>query len=239
MLGRLLSACLLLALLTGCATTSSTSNSKAQQLATQGALEKVLVLPPDITMSELSAGGMIEKVPQWGKQAEQNFSTALASLHAAGKKVVLVSVPDLPEAEQEALEEHLALYAQVASDAFFLPRAEGWKHKQANFDYTLGPGLAYLRDKTGADIALLVVGQDIISTSERKALSIVGALFGVSVPLGVTFMTTGLVDLQTGNLLWVNYEVSGTGDMRVYKDAQATLQNLIKGFPDNALTLQP
>lgn len=239
MLARLLSACLLAALLSACATTSSTSSTKAQQLASQGALKKVLLLPPDITMSELSAGGMLEKVPQWGKQAEQNFATALAGLHAAGKKVVLVSVPRLDEAEQEALEEHLALYAQVASDAFFLPRAEGWQHKQAHFDYTLGPGLAHLREQTGADIALLVVGQDIISTSERKTLSIVGALFGVSVPLGVTFMTTGLVDLQTGDLLWVNYEVSGTGDMREYQDAQATLQNLLKGFPDNALTLQP
>ncbi len=239
MIGRLLSVCLLLVLLAGCAGTGSLSNTRGQQLAAQGGLKRLLVLPPEVTVSQLSAGGLVEKVPEWSRQAEHNFTTALAGLHASGQKVALVPLPELGEAEQEALEEHLALYAQVANDAFFLPRVPGWQHKQARFDYTLGPGLAYLRDRTGADVALMVVGQDTVSTHERKALMVVGALFGVSVPLGVTFMTAGVVDLKTGDLLWVNYDVSGTGDMRVSKDARSALQSLLKGYPDSALTLQP
>jgi len=98
-------------------------------------------------------------------------------------------------------------------------------------DYTLGPGLAFLAEKTGADAALFVIAQDFVSTNERKALAVVGALFGVALPLGRTFAVAGLVELRTGKLLWQSYDTSATPDLRVAADADKVVRGLFQAFP--------
>lgn len=64
-----------------------------------------------------------------------------------------------------------------------------WAHKHHEFDYTVGPGLAFLRDETGADAALIVLGTDFISSAGRKAAFFSRLALGVIMPLGQAFMT--------------------------------------------------
>ena len=52
-----------------------------------------------------------------------------------------------------------------------------WKHKVDHFDYTLGSGLAFLKERTNADAGLLVIGRHQIATGGRVAASVLAALF--------------------------------------------------------------
>ena len=198
----------------------------------QRAPKKVIVLPADITVSEISAGGVTEEVPSWSESAKTNVNNALKKFNQVN--IDLAQLPALPENEKIAVDEHLALYDLVAANAAFLPRTPGgvWTHKATKFDYTLGDGLKFLRDKTGADAALFVVGLDQISSPERQATVVAAAIFGVAVPLGVSFLSTGIVDLNSGDILWLNYAVSiGNKDLRKPEDAEAMMAELLQDFP--------
>ena len=194
--------------------------------------KKVVILPADITVSEISAGGVTEEVPAWSNSAKTNVNNALKKFKQVD--LDLTALPKLEDTNQKIVDEHLALYDLVASNAAFLPRTPGgiWNHKATHFDYTLGNGLKFLREKTGADAALFVVGLDQISSAERQAAVVAAALFGVGIPLGVSFLSTGIIDLNSGDILWLNYAVSiGNKDLRKPEDAEAMVAELLENFP--------
>ena len=87
-----------------------------------------------------------------------------------------------------------------------------WQHKASRFDYTLGDGLAFLTARSGADAGLIVIGAQSVASGGRIALSIfsvvTGAFTGLYVPMagGGTFLTAGIVDLRTGDILGFNFD---------------------------------
>jgi hypothetical protein len=88
-----------------------------------------------------------------------------------------------------------------------------------------------MRDRYGADYAMFVFVRDSYSSSGRRALQVFGALAGISVQGGVQVGFASLVDLRTGNIVWFNRLISGTGDMRTERPAQRTVDELIKDIP--------
>lgn len=199
---------------------------------------KIMVVPPDVAVSEISAGGIIEKVPDWSNQARQHVVSALRGI-APPAGVELVNMPALSAAERETLEQHVALYDLLAGNVQGLGLAGGpaWKERVDSgvVDYTLGPGLEFLARDSRADAALFVIVRDFVSSGERKALFVFGALFGVAIPLGRTFSVAGLVDLKTGKLLWQSFDTGATPDMRIAEDARKVIEGLFQSFPRSKL----
>ncbi len=232
MLSRIVLAGFLLLALGAAAQTHVYTDSSVS--AAMPAVKRVLFVPPDISVSELSAGGVIEKVPDWSKQARSHVMEALRKL-APNANFEIVAVPTLSAQEQQSLDQHTALYEVVAVNVQRNGVSGGqvWTErlKSGLTDYTLGPGLGFLADKTGADAALFVIAHDFVSTGERKVLAVVGALFGAVVPLGRTFAVAGLVELRSGKLLWQSYDTSATPDLRVAADADKVVQDLFQAFP--------
>lgn len=197
------------------------------------AVDKILVLPPDVQVSEISLGGVIEKVPAWTKLATEYVSAAVARV---GPKHGLPAarVPQLQAREQVSLEQHLALFDMVAGNVqMSLRGGDAWQKRIAagDVDFSLGPGLAFLAEQTGADAAVIVMVRDFAASPERKAMMIAGALFGVAIPLGRTFAVAALVDLRTGRLLWESCDTSATPDLRVAADANRVIEDLFQSFP--------
>lgn len=196
--------------------------------------KKLLVLPPEVSVYEISAGGVIEKVGDWSRQGRDNIAASLRKL-APRAKFEIATLPDLTEPDRTRIDEHAALYDVLAgniwrnrmvADEIFGPRA------QSGFaDYGIGPGLADLADRTGADALLIVLVHDFISTGERKALFAIGLLLGVGIPLGQTNAAAGLFDLRTGKLLWQSYDTSVTPDVRKAEDADKIVTDLFGAFP--------
>jgi hypothetical protein len=175
---------------------------------------KILVLPPEFKLFQLGASGVsTHEVPEWSLEAEGFAADALRMLGASSKRFLPVEMPKVSADEQALIAEHLALADNVTFAAFQNRQFGGkaWKHKQTDFDYTLGPQLAFLRERSGADVAAFTVGVETISTGGRVAMGILFAAAGVGIPMGQTFIIMGVVDLETGQLLWVNQRYGSSG----------------------------
>jgi len=213
MFGRLLVLVLLGSALVGCNTIPT---HKVHYSALENDLlerpTRILLLPMDVKVSELTAGGLTEEVASWTHRAEELINRELRAGGHSLSGYEFVEMPALTEQEQETLEQHLALLDTLGGNVLSLGSAPGgaqaWEPKMKHFDYTIGDGLAFLRERTGADMALMIYGNDLISSSGRKAAFVFAAVFGVSIPMGHAVLVGGMLDLTNGNVLWLNHEVS-------------------------------
>jgi len=200
-------------------------------------LRQVVLLPVDVDVYEMSTGGVREEVPEWSDTAEENVRSALlVSKNPQGDCCVTREVDSsvLTDEERDLLEEHLALFNTVAASAMWtdLPGNSAWHFKSQHFDYTLGDGLAFLKTRYGVDAGLVILGEDVVSTAGRKTTAIVGAMVGVYLPLGHSTLVGGLVDFETGDLLWLNHTVStGQADLRERGSALELARELMVGYP--------
>ena len=224
--------------LTGCATVSSSKvHYTIKQNPDSRPLQQVVLLPVDVDVYEMSAGGVREEVPEWSSKAESNIRSALLiSKDARGKCCATrhVDSSSLTPDERKTLEEHLALFNTVVVNVLWtsLPVNTAWHFKTEHFDYTLGDGLSFLKTKYDVDAGLIIVGEDVVSSAGRKTTAFVGAMFGIAVPLGHSILMGGLVDFSTGDLLWMNHEVSAGGtDLRDPDSCLELARSLTKDYP--------
>ena len=201
--------------------------------------KKFVVLPLDVEVMIMSAGGVIEKTESYTQQARGNFDKALQTHLSKSKKFQTVALPALTADERTEIDDYLAVYDVVAGQAFRLAGVgAAWKHKSKHFDYTLGGGLKFIKEKTGADAAVVFIGRDVMSSAERKAAVIFAAVLGVGLPLGFSYMTVGVVDLETGDLLWTNQK-QGLSDFIDANAAQKMVDEVLGDYPgpiaDNAV----
>jgi hypothetical protein len=214
---------------------SADTSIKNSHLDLNNLPKKILLIEPEIYVKELSAGGVAEKVDAWCTQAKTNVRNALDGQISSKRLFDKLELPqELAAEELASIEEHVALYDVVGFNAFYFGRAEfdGWKHKKTEFDYTLGAGLKVLAEKTGADAALFIVGEDYISSGGRKAARVFAALFGVVLPASPTFLSAALVDLKTGDILWMNYGTAlDSKDLRNPEDVNKMLNEMFVNYP--------
>lgn len=198
---------------------------------------RIIILPVSIEVSERSYGGVTEPVDAWSRQASRNIFKSLRRFTKRTRRTKLVKTPNFTRSEQARISEHIALYRQVANTAASKTQTHNrqftWKHKLKKYDYTIGPGLNFLRAKTSADTALFVYGEDVVSTGGRKAKAALNAVFGGGPSLfGYSYISVGLVDLRTGNLLWTNKAFkSGASDLRKPAGAEKLVKAVFKNYP--------
>jgi hypothetical protein len=224
-----LAACCLL-LLVGCAATSSLRAEAWQRPAGDAA---VLLMTPDIELSELTAGGMLQPKADWTEQAKQHVVVAVRD-ELAQKKIRLTiyeapADPDREKADVRLLKLHDAVGGTIIIHKF-LPQ-QGLPTKDGRFDWTLGTGVRALQERTGADYAVFVLLRDSYSSAGRVALMMGAALLGVAVPGGRQVGFVSLVDLRTGDIVWLNRLVDPTGDLRTAEPTRRAVKALLNGFP--------
>jgi len=195
--------------------------------------KKLVILPVNIEVREKTFGGVREVVDKWSEQASRNIFQSLGQYAKSNKSLMLVPTPHFSSSESATITEHLALYRQVVNAASWATRTEPvWKHKLSKFDYTIGSGLNFVRSKTGADTALLVYGEDEVSTAGAAAATVVSKVFGGTRQFGYSYIHLGLVDLRTGNLLWLNSAYKGaSGDLRTPETAKKMISDIFEVYP--------
>lgn len=195
--------------------------------------KKVVLLPPQVFVFELSAGGVPTRMADWEAAARDNLASAATRLAHDSGLFSLVPIPPLKPADLDLLDAHIGLYDRVAQSVFVYGRGEqsAWAHKKNEFDYTVGPGLAFLREQTGADAALIVLGADFISSGGRKAAFAAGLLLGIVMPLGQSFITAGIVDLKTGDVQWMSFDASSSLDSRNPADIDGLMRAFYQTWP--------
>jgi hypothetical protein len=201
--------------------------------AHQGAT--ILFLRPEIRVGERSTGGLFEPDREMTDAARRNLGAALAARKAEmGLRVI-------DEEQAETIDpvlagQYRALFRGVAEAVhefqFFPGNRLPTKKRDKGLDYSLGEGIARLAEGTGADFALFVVTEDHYASAGRKVASVVAAgLLGVYVPTGLHIGYAGLVDLRTGDLVWINADVEMGGDPRVPEGADKRSRQLLANFP--------
>lgn len=193
----------------------------------------VVVLPPRFFVYELSAGGVPTRMGDWEAAARSNLGAAAIRLAGESGLFTARAAPEFGPEEQALIDAHLGLYERVAQSVFVYGRGEQstWAHKKSAFDYTLGPGLGFLRQRTGADSALIVLGSDFISSEGRKALFFAGLAMGMIMPLGQTFLALGVVDLGSGDIQWMSFDTSSRLDTRQPEHVEELIRALYQGWP--------
>lgn len=197
----------------------------------------VAVFRPEVRVGSMTVGGVDEPNADWTAQARQLMATALERNPTIGRARLVF--PEDPEGgEATTLADYRSLFRAVANSIIQhkLFRGNRLPTKKERFDWTLGTGANQLKPLgQGADYALFFFTHDSYGTSGRKAAQVLGAvLLGAYIPPGIHLGYAGLVDLQTGDVVWLNADPSMGGDVRTAEGADKRVSQLLDGFPGAA-----
>jgi len=198
----------------------------------------ILVFRPSVRVGAQSTGGMFEPNGDWTDQARRNIEAALATRQEWLGNLVLPAPSAFGE-EAQLVQEYAALFAAVSQSVinyqFFVGnRLPTKKHdNKANvFEWSLGTGVANLPGAKDAAYALFIYNKDAYGSTGRKLLQIAAALGpGIAVKSGEHAGYAGLVDLRTGDLLWLNADGAMGGDVRTVEGASKRVEQLLEEFP--------
>ena len=198
----------------------------------------ILLFRPTVRVGAQSTGGMFEPNADWTDQARKNIAAALSEQQVSlGNKVI--EAPTAYDDEARSVEEYSALFAAVSQSVityqFFVGNRLPTKkrdNKAGTFDWSLGSGVAALPGAGGVDFALFIYNQDAYGSTGRKLLQAVALLGpGLAVKSGEHQGHAGLVDLKTGDILWLNADVEMGGDVRTPEGARKRVRQLLEEFP--------
>ncbi|MCX7034561.1 MAG: hypothetical protein NT046_11450 [Arenimonas sp.] len=199
----------------------------------------VVVVEPDIELTEITAGGMHEPRREWSETARRLFPVSVGRLLEAGgqdRKPDFEIRDDLPP--RSRLGQVIRLNEAVAmSIAVYTRRGSYLATKDRRLDWTLGPGVQELRDATGADYALFTYIRDSYASEGRTAMRVLGFLAGaamgsvVDIGGGQQVGVATLVDLRTGKVVWFNLMSNQTGDLRDAEGAAKSARQMLTGLP--------
>jgi hypothetical protein len=191
---------------------------------------KLVVVPADMELYSISAGGVIEPRADWTDAAQKNLLIALQSQG----KLLGPRVMHLTNDEADELAEVITLERAVSRSISLHHRNGGMKlaTKGERLDWSLGDAVRPLKERTGADYALFTWVRDTYTSPERKAAMVGLALIGAISLGGEQEGHASLVDLNTGRVVWFNRISRMFGDLRDPAPAKETVEALLKAFPE-------
>lgn len=204
----------------------------------QNSGKRILVFRPSVSVGSQSTGGMFEPNAEWTEQAKQNIQSSLEAMQGRLGNTVIVA-PEAYGEQARNLQEHMALFAAVSQAVieyqFFVGNRLPTKkrdNKADVFDWSLGEGVADLPGAQDADYALFVYNKDAYGSTGRKVLQVLAAFGpGIAVKSGEHIGYAGLVDLKTGDLLWLNADAAMGGDVRDAEGSEKRVRQLLEAFP--------
>ena len=221
-----------LILVSACAQTSTLTTDAKIERGADGL--SVLLMPADVEISLLTAGGLLEPNAEWTEQGRQNVVTALGQ-EMAERNIDVISYAEqntsnLTDSDNvQMIKLHEAVGNSIARHKF-TPGQE-LPTKENKFDWTLGEGVQSIKESVGGDYALFVRAEDSFSSGGRVAMQIAFALLGASLPGGRQIVFASLVDLESGDVVWYNVLTKGVGDLRDPKLAAETIDSLMESAP--------
>ena len=207
--------------------------------------KKILLFRPVMRVGAQSTGGMFEPNAEWTEKAKANIeATLIRYQNRLGNDVVIA--PEAYGEDAQNLQEHMSLFAAVSQAVieyqFFVGNRLPTKkrdNKTDVFDWSLGKGVASLPGAQDADYGLFIYNRDAYGSTGRKVLQIMAMMGGVGVTSGEHMGFAGLVDLRTGDLLWLNADGQMGGDVRELEGSEKRVAQLLEDFPGSDLGKAP
>lgn len=199
---------------------------------------KIVLMRPSIRAGAQSTGGMFEPNADWTQQARENIGRAPARAQGGLGNTVTEYV-EPTGADPAQIAEYQELFSAVAGSVieyqFFKGNRLPTKKRKDQFEWGLGADVGKLPGLEGADYALFITTEDHYGSTGRKILQIFAAIARISVKSGEHKGYAGLVDLKTGELVWLNADLAMGGDVRDAEGAEKRVAQLLEGFPGRAI----
>ena len=180
---------------------------------------KIGLFPVRVQMRELGTSQQWEDVPQWSIEAEDIVKNELLEHFGKEKEIEIVPLTELSEEKRRILEQYRELLRVITDNREFIrreiamefnPRNAAWNH-QKDRTYTLGSGLAGLKQTLGVDAILFVSGYDgkitaarAVSNAATAFLSFLAVGVSLRLPGNYCVLNAGGLELETGKVLWAN-----------------------------------
>ncbi len=195
---------------------------------------RVLLMPLDVQLFELTAGGLEEPKADWTEAAENHVYAALKSILQQRQDTLIAyqrsaDDPDNAHVDQQLMKLHAAVGQAITVHTYFA--GYNLPTKKDAFDWSLGGGVQQLNDRYDANCALFIFLRDSYASAGRKAAMVVGALAGFYIAGGRQMGFASLVDLGSGDILWFGRLLRETGDLREPEPAREAVQQLLVGIP--------
>ncbi len=214
----------------GCAVVATSHKVHEDLATTLGNDPHPVLMPPQISLHELRAGGRMETRDDWGETAGANFKEALSEHFAS--RLHIASLPESSTYRDEHEEVHklLQVFTQNQTNVFTVLPDQGTRP----LSYQVGP-LTHLPPDLQNKTLLYVFIYDSYSSAGRKALSaltmVAGAAVGVvMVPGTAPTLCSAIAVTPEGKVLWYNH-CGSQGDLRTPEGAKALVKALFTGFP--------
>ena len=220
----------------------ATSHGQSRQSLTKEAFAfsatgqvRVVLFRPDVAVGEQSTGGVDEPNAGWTEQAREQLTAALGKAQAE-RNIALKLMPDLDGDEAKLMSDYRKLFKIVADNIIKhrLFALDPLPTKKDTFDWTLGEGASRLGALGSGDYGLFIYTLDSYESSSRKMARLLASTIAAEQPKEVNMGYAGLVDLTTGDLVWINVDVKMTGDVRTSEGASLRIAELLDGFPVRA-----
>jgi hypothetical protein len=203
---------------------------------------KIVLMRPTVRVGSQSAGGVITPNAEWSANAREYIAKALKAQQGKLGNVVFEYDEGITK-DGAIVTQYSNLFGALADSVieyqFFPGNRLPTKKRKGVFEWGLGNGLANLDSLKGADYALFINTYDGYGSTGRKMLQLFAAMGGISVVSGVHWGHAGLIDLKTGELVWLNADREMGGDLRTEDGAVKRVEQLLKGFPGQVAPSAP
>jgi len=217
--------------LAGCATSV---HRQVETLRRPSGNAQIVLMPIDVELYELTAGGLNDPRADWTTAAKSNLAAAFETeQETMGLQLARFDDSRMDSKTADRLDQLQKLHGAVGNSIVVHQYVTGYElpSKKGRFDWTLGPEANAMKSATGADYALFTYIRDSYTSTGRAALIVFAALFGVAVQGGKQVGFASLVDLETGEIVWFNLLRRESGDLREPEPALETAKTLLAGFP--------
>lgn len=196
---------------------------------------KIVLFRPDVRVTEQSTAGLDQPKADWTEAARLQLAGAMQS-DSARRGLEMRMMAELDGDDSRLMADYKKLFKTVADAAIRhrLFAASPLPTKVKNFDWSLGPGVTRLAQLGGGDYGLFVYANDSYVSQGHKNARLISRLMGApddSIDAETRIGYAGLVDLKTGELVWLNVDVNGRGDVRSASGAAVRVAGLLEGFP--------
>jgi hypothetical protein len=211
---------------------AANSATKPEFVMPVGQSLRLVMIDTDASVSELTTGGLDQPKADWTKQAQAAMDVAFRASFAA-RGLQIVNLPEMKGDDAKALSNYRNLLKIVSNQAMThkLYAGEALPTKNEALAWSLGPGVSALGAKIGADYAVTFFSRDSYVSQGRKAAETVASMLKVDSPAGTHSGSMTMIDLKTGDLVWMNVDVQLTGDVRDAEGARVRAEQLLRTFP--------
>ncbi|VAW79245.1 hypothetical protein MNBD_GAMMA12-442 [hydrothermal vent metagenome] len=184
--------------------------------------KQVVLLPINIPVVQIRKGPIIDQLDKRSKIARSLVARKIRAYSHQKKKFKLLRLPKISKKEVAIIKHHIVLYDLVSRNAVNYTTGkhlQAWQQKLKRFDYSIGSGLKFIAQRTGAEAAIIITGIEFL---------VDGSISGFR---GKSNILIGLVDLNSGALLWIDYVLDTKRSFNHYGDISYLIDNMLDNYP--------